>query len=155
MRQGFTVAASVVTGIILIAAGVTKAGESDAFAHAVAAYGITPDTFSGTIAMTLPGVEMVTGICLCLRPGRRASALAGLMLCTGFCLLLTWQIFRGETADCGCLGTALKASPPLALFRAACMALLLAPGALRRHGATAIHPPSTSGKQTWPFQNFC
>ena len=91
-------------GLALLFIGVArdKIADPQYFARAVAAYQIVPASLVNLVAITIPFIELVAGICLLLGVLSRGSAavLAGLLF--SFIVILTSAIARGLEIDCGC-----------------------------------------------------
>ena len=134
------VAGAWLTGAVFLAAGLMKVADGAHFARSVAAYGMTDDTFAGTVALVLPGMEVAAGACLLTRRHRAAGALAALALSLVFCAALAWRWAHGDTADCGCLGETMKSSVPVALARAGALVALSAYVFLRERPVRATRP---------------
>jgi uncharacterized membrane protein YphA (DoxX/SURF4 family) len=92
-------------GAVFIYASYDKILHPQAFAQAVYNYRILPDVFVNIAAITLPWLELFTGICLVtgfLIPG--AAVLSTLMLCS-FAGALVFNQIRGLDISCGCFST--------------------------------------------------
>ena len=93
----------ILIGIILIVAGVFKLLDIAAFLGALGRLHGIPGALAPTIAAALPVTEIALGISIML--GNRISYRAGLLLNGAFLLVLSYNVFSGNTGiDCGCFG---------------------------------------------------
>lgn len=94
-----------VVGALLIVAGAMKAIDPNAFAIQVANYRILPHFLSMAVALYLPWLEVLCGVCIVSKTlYRGALAIAGtLMLVFIAALASAWA--RGLRISCGCFGS--------------------------------------------------
>ena len=83
-----------------------KIGAPDQFAQILYGYGVFPPVFINLLAIWVPFVELLSGLCLILtrpesRLGRAGLNLINLMLVC-FILLIGFNLARGHEFDCGC-----------------------------------------------------
>ncbi|MGH2868160.1 MAG: MauE/DoxX family redox-associated membrane protein [Solirubrobacteraceae bacterium] len=88
--------------VILLIAGVTKIGDVQPVAEAIARYGVVPRRLIRPVAMLLPAVEVALAGALAI--GFVPSVAGGLagVLFGGFALAIAWNLLRGRRFDCGC-----------------------------------------------------
>ena len=89
-------------GGLFIFAGLGKIPIPEAFAKEIANYQLVPYTLVNIMAITLPWVEVITGIFLILGVRIRANAaIVGAMLVM-FIGGILWAMSQGLKIDCGC-----------------------------------------------------
>jgi hypothetical protein len=86
--------------MLFLWAGAVKLGHPKVFARAIAEFSILPDVFVVPVAMGLPVLEVLAGICLLL------DIVFGLRLTFGLLVIfmgvLAYAMFKGLDVDCGC-----------------------------------------------------
>jgi len=87
---------------LFIFAGLTKLVDPARFAGIIAAYGLLPEILIAPVAIVLPAVETLAGICL-IRNIRGSLATITLLLVI-FMAVLGYGIWLGLDVDCGCFG---------------------------------------------------
>jgi hypothetical protein len=92
-------------GGILLYAGVVKLFEQQAFSVAIANYDLLPKSIIPFFAMTIPCVEMLTGLSLLFDIGVMVSAWVSLFLFATFGAAVTSALIRGLDIGCGCFDT--------------------------------------------------
>jgi putative oxidoreductase len=102
-------AAAVVTGAVLIAAGLPKALKPGVFAGQIADYGIVPAAMTGFLARVISAAELLAGVLLLAglaAPPRLRQAGGGLamILFAVFLVALSSAYMRGRTIACACFG---------------------------------------------------
>ena len=120
-------------GALLSWAGAVKLGDPNGFAVEITNYRLLP-SLSPYLAVTLPGIELITGIALALAPRAwaRAAALVATLLLVAFTFSVTQVVIRGINIQCGCFGgdsgpvTWLTVLRDLALLAAALAIFVLA-----------------------------
>lgn len=89
-------------GITFIYASIHKIAEPGEFAKIIYGYGLFPYSIINLIAIVVPFLELVTGLCLVLGIyPRSAAALIGVLL-AAFILAISINLIRGYEFDCGC-----------------------------------------------------
>ncbi len=91
-------------GGVFIYASIDKILHPAEFAKVVYNYQMLPVPLSNLMAMSLPWVELFTGLALLMGVLRRESALVLSALLVFFIIALSVNIYRGVDIDCGCLG---------------------------------------------------
>lgn len=92
-------AARVVVGLVLLAAGAFKARDR-AWPAGAEAFGLPRPA-----ALTLPWVEVVVGALLVARFGGQWTALAALTLLVAFTVAVVRKLAHGEAPRCACFGS--------------------------------------------------
>lgn len=92
-------------GVAFVWAGVLKIGDPAAFQEGLVNYRMLPAALIAPIAVTLPPIEVVAGLCLILGFLSRGSALVATGLLAVFTVAIVQAIARGINIECGCFGT--------------------------------------------------
>ncbi len=89
-------------GLTFIWASIHKIINPAEFARIIYGYGVFPEITINVIAIFLPYIEFLTGICLItgILPRSSLAIINGLLF--GFILLIGFNLFRGHIFDCGC-----------------------------------------------------
>lgn len=104
VRDLLLAAARIVLGALFAWAAVTKIPNMELFAEETANYRLLPASLVALFAVTLAGVEILSGALLVLGIAVRASAsIVGLML-VAFIVALSQALLRGIDLRCGCFG---------------------------------------------------
>ncbi|WP_219472159.1 MauE/DoxX family redox-associated membrane protein [Nonomuraea rhizosphaerae] len=99
-----TLAARLILGGVLIAAGGLKIGNPSDSVVAVKAYQLLPDTIATTVGYGLPILEIVVGVLLVVGLMTRVAAVVGGLLMFAFVFGIAWAWAHGLRIDCGCFG---------------------------------------------------
>lgn len=99
-------AVRVVLGFIFLYAGMEKIADPEGFARAISNYKLVPFSISNIIAVTLPWIEVVTGILIIFGIMVKENAFIVTSLLAIFTIAIIISLFRGLNIDCGCFGTA-------------------------------------------------
>lgn len=91
-----------VLGLTFIWASWHKIINPGEFAKIIYGYGVFPGIFINPIAIFLPYLEFLAGVCLVTGILPRSSLLILNGLLTAFILLIGFNLFRGHVFDCGC-----------------------------------------------------
>lgn len=87
---------------VFVLAGLSKLPFRHEFARLVRRYGVLPPRLIGPVALALPPLELLAGLCLLAGVATRPMAvLVGLVLCA-FSGALAINLLRGNEIDCGC-----------------------------------------------------
>ena len=97
--------ARVVIGVVLVAAALAKIGDLAAFASQIHNFRIVPIWSENLVAMTLPWVELIAGLCLVLGIRARGAAVLGTLLMVLFVVAVGQAVARDLDIECGCFGT--------------------------------------------------
>lgn len=92
-------------GGVFIYAAASKIYAPDKFAIAISNYRLLPHELVNLAAITVPWVEIVTGLLLILGVWARANALILLGLTIVFLFMISSALARGLNIECGCFGT--------------------------------------------------
>ena len=100
-----TVRTQIALGAVFVAAALPKLADPPGFAKAIWAYQLAPAWLIHPAALTLPWLELLCGLALCLGRWTRAAtgALAALLLV--FLGALSINLARHHPVDCGCFQT--------------------------------------------------
>lgn len=104
-------AARLILGGTLIAAGYLKFDELDKSQMAVRAYELLPIPLANFMGIFLPFFELAVGILLVLGAATRLSALASGLLMFAFMIGISQAWVRGLSIDCGCFGGGGQVAP--------------------------------------------
>jgi len=98
---------------VFLAAALPKIATPDLFAVAVSNYKMLPPWGVNTLALVLPWLELLAGVCLALGIWRRAGALVMAVLMVLFIVAYVSARSRGLDIACGCfeVGESAHASP--------------------------------------------
>ncbi|MBO7654968.1 MAG: DoxX family membrane protein [Kiritimatiellae bacterium] len=91
-------------GVMFIYSALAKLSNPDLFAYSVSRYRMLPDVTIGLFALTMPMLELLTGVAMLFTKWLRESALlvAGMMVM--FIIALAQALVRGLEISCGCFG---------------------------------------------------
>lgn len=98
--------AQIATGLVFLAAGLSKLGDLATFALQVHNYRVLPIWSENLVAMTVPWIEVVAGLALVAGVRPRAGALVATGLLAVFTVLVAAAWARGLDFECGCFGKA-------------------------------------------------
>ena len=103
MWKAMVLVATWIIGVMFIVAGGVKIVEPAAFAENVYNYQAVPDAFVNPIAVFLPWLEVVIGVCMLVAPRYRlASSWIAQLLLLFFTALIVVTVMRGIDISCGC-----------------------------------------------------
>jgi uncharacterized membrane protein YphA (DoxX/SURF4 family) len=114
--------AQTVSGFILgglfIYASIDKIVHPHAFAKIIHNYRMVPDIFIYIMAIILPWVEMMAGLCAVSGIFRRSAAIILSALLGVFAIAISINLIRGLQFDCGCFSTVIteEGSNPVGLL---------------------------------------
>lgn len=98
-------------GLLWIYASHDKVLHPEAFAHAVYNYQVLPDTAINLVAIVLPWVELLLGICLVAGFWLPGASVLSTVLLTGFAGMLLFNLYRGLDVHCGCFSVQTSGDP--------------------------------------------
>jgi len=106
----------IATGLVFAAASLSELADLSGFALQIHNYRMVPIASENLLAMTLPWIELVAGLCLVLgiRPRAGAVVAAGLLAVFTVAVGAAWA--RGLDFECGCFGKASAARIGAAKF---------------------------------------
>ena len=95
----------IMLGLIFVYAGIEKITDPDGFAVSITNYRILPVGIVNIFAITLPWLELITGILLIFGVAVKENSFifGGLMIL--FTAMVFIAVLRGLDIDCGCFGT--------------------------------------------------
>ncbi|MDO4717146.1 MAG: MauE/DoxX family redox-associated membrane protein [Propionibacteriaceae bacterium] len=96
--------ARLVTGVVLLVAGLLKVVDLVAMRRAIEAYQLFPDAIVGVLTYAVPLSEIILGALLLLGLFTRISAIFSGLLFLGFIVGIASAWARGLSLDCGCFG---------------------------------------------------
>lgn len=103
-------------GGLFIFAGVNKILQPKAFAEVVFNYRILPDVLINLVAVVLPWVEVISGLCVVLK----RCVTGGLTILNGLLILFSgliiFNIVRGVDISCGCFSTEIETVSTTAMW---------------------------------------
>jgi uncharacterized membrane protein YphA (DoxX/SURF4 family) len=99
-----SLAARILVGIVLLAAGALKAGDPSLAVTTAGAYGILPAKGALAVGFLLPGVEIAVGAALVAGFLTRGAALLAAAMSAVFLFVTAWAHFRSLDITCGCFG---------------------------------------------------
>ncbi len=91
-----------VLGLTFIWASWHKMVNPGEFAKIIYGYGVFPEISINAIAIVLPYIEFISGICLISGIWPKSALFIINALLTAFILLIGFNLLRGHTFDCGC-----------------------------------------------------
>lgn len=98
-------AVRVVLGLIFVAASWDKIADPLAFAKIIRNYQILPDMLIGGVALVLPWIEVVVGLCLITGFLTRGASLSAALMMAVFLSAMAWAQYKGISTQCGCFTT--------------------------------------------------
>lgn len=94
----------IVLGFVFVYAGAEKIADPDAFAISISNYRLFPVEVLNLFAITLPWIEIVSGILLLFGISVKENSTIIFSLLLIFTLAIVISLFRGLSIDCGCFG---------------------------------------------------
>lgn len=137
-----------IVGGVLVVAGVSKLIVRGSLLEVVDAYEVLPRRVVRPVALSLPWVEVATGIAILLRLAWPAAAAVGVGLFTAFSYGIGVNLIRGRRdIECGCFGS--RAGDHLTAWQF-WRAFLLALAALSMVVTGPLMTPSFTGAEVSP-----
>jgi uncharacterized membrane protein YphA (DoxX/SURF4 family) len=100
-----TVRTQIALGAVFVAAALPKIADPPGFAKAIWNYQLAPPWLVHPAALTLPWLELLCGLALCLGLWTRAAAAWVSALLLVFLAALSLNLTRHHPVDCGCFQT--------------------------------------------------
>ncbi|HDP79805.1 MAG TPA: DoxX family membrane protein [Spirochaetes bacterium] len=97
-----TAAVRVVMGALFIYSSLFKLMDPVSFSRVIANYGVLPAALLPYGALFVPGLEMVLGLALLAGFRIRTSSFLSLLLMGAFIAVISLNVARGNSFDCGC-----------------------------------------------------
>lgn len=91
-------------GVAFIWAGVVKVADAAAFEEGLVNYRLLPAGLIPIVAVTLPPIEIVAGLCLVVGFASRGASLVATGMLAVFTVAIVQAILRGIDVECGCFG---------------------------------------------------
>ncbi|EFL51407.1 DoxX family protein [Solidesulfovibrio fructosivorans JJ]] len=95
----------VALGLIFLAAAWDKIVDPMAFAKIIRNYQIVPDQLVAGVALVLPWIEVVVGMCLITGFLSRGASLSAALMMAVFLAAMAWTQHKGISTQCGCFTT--------------------------------------------------
>ena len=95
----------IIVGGAFILAGVLKIAGPAQFAVAVSNYRLVPHQLINLVAIVVPWIEVVAGLCVLAGFWLRSGALIVTAITAIFFFVITSALARGLDIECGCFGT--------------------------------------------------
>ncbi len=102
LKNYFTLLLRLVLGGVLVYAGYSKMIDMEGMAQAIENYRILPVSIVNIVAIILPPVEFIAGLCLIFGFLLDGALMITLMLFAVFCVAIESAIWRGLDIECGC-----------------------------------------------------
>ncbi len=138
----FVRACQVALGAVFVAAALPKIGDPASFARQVHNYRLLPVALENLLAILLPWIELVAGVCLVLGRYARGATWVAAALLGVFLVAIGQAVARDLDIECGCFGTADAAEAGWSALGRDVLFLLLAAGAWPKAPAGESGAPS-------------
>jgi putative oxidoreductase len=101
-NQWIELAARLTLGVTFVYASYHKILAPAEFAKLVYGYGLFPHETINLIAITIPFIELISGIALITGTYTRSAALIIIGMLIAFIIIISTNVIRGHEFDCGC-----------------------------------------------------
>ena len=105
-NQRIELAVRLILGVTFIYASYHKILAPAEFAKVVYGYGLFPHNTINLIAITIPFIELISGIALITGIFTRSASLIIMGMLIAFIMVISINIIRGHEFDCGCFSFA-------------------------------------------------
>jgi len=95
----------IIVGFVFIYAGILKISDPAGFSDAINNYKLLPLSFVNFFAITLPWIEVVTGLFLLFGISVKENSFIISLMLVVFIFAIAISLGRGLNIDCGCFGT--------------------------------------------------
>lgn len=92
-------------GLIFVLSGIEKIADPAGFSDAIANYKLIPNFVINFFAISIPWIELVSGILLIFNQYIKENAFIYISLMSIFTIMVLIAVLRGLDIDCGCFGT--------------------------------------------------
>ena len=92
----------VALGLVFLVAAWDKIADPMAFAKIMRNYQILPDALIAGVALVLPWIEVVVGMCLLTGFLSRGASLSATLMMAVFLAAMAWAQHKGISTQCGC-----------------------------------------------------
>lgn len=100
----FMLIARFIIGFVFIYAGAEKISNPESFAISITAYKLLPIWIINFLAITLPWIELISGLLLVFGISVKENSFIILFLLIVFNIVVTISLIRGLNIECGCFG---------------------------------------------------
>lgn len=148
-----TIRVQLALGAIFVAAALPKIADPPSFAHMIYNYRIVPGSLVNISALTMPWLEILTGLALLIGVWKRPARWIIATMLIVFIIAISINLLRNNPIDCGCFDTASAGKTPEEQFHDMWMVILRDIGMLlmiaqmawaERRGRIVPGEPSTS-----------
>jgi uncharacterized membrane protein YphA (DoxX/SURF4 family) len=94
-----------ILALVLLGAGLAKAGDREQFSEVIERYAIVPPEYGARLAAGLPWLEIAVGLALAVGLAPAVSGGCASVLLLGFAVAVGVNLARGRRFDCGCGGS--------------------------------------------------
>lgn len=94
-----------ILALVLLGAGLAKAGDREQFSEVIERYAIVPTEYGARLAAGLPWLEIAVGLALAVGLAPAVSGCCASVLLLGFAAAVGLNLARGRRFDCGCGGS--------------------------------------------------
>jgi len=102
----FEIAFRYITAFIFIWAGFSKITHPCQLAFDIYSYHLVPSYMINVLAIVLPYIEIILGLCLIFGIALRGASLGIFLILLGFLAALSINFIKGISFSCGCFGSA-------------------------------------------------
>ncbi|MEA4857803.1 MAG: MauE/DoxX family redox-associated membrane protein [Solidesulfovibrio sp.] len=92
-------------GVLFLVAAWDKIADPLAFAKIIRNYQLLPEMLVGGVALVLPWIEVVVGMCLLVGLFSRGAGLSATLMMAVFLSAMAWAWHKGISTQCGCFTT--------------------------------------------------
>ena len=92
-------------GFVFLFAAWDKIVDPAAFAKIIRNYQILPDMLIYGVALVLPWIEVVVGMCLITGLFSRGAGFSATLMMAVFLAAMAWAVHKGISTQCGCFTT--------------------------------------------------
>jgi uncharacterized membrane protein YphA (DoxX/SURF4 family) len=97
-----TIRVQLALGVFFVAASLPKIVDPPSFAHMIYNYRIVPGPFVNLMGLTMPWIELLSGLALILGIWKAAARTIIAALLLVFIVAISINLARGNAIDCGC-----------------------------------------------------
>mgnify|MGYP001197460826 CR=1 FL=1 len=98
----------IILGVIFIYASIDKIIDPASFSDSIDNYHITPIQINNLVAILLPWIELIVGVCLLTGYCLEGAITIVIVLLIWFIFIISQALFRGIDLDCGCFDLSQK-----------------------------------------------
>jgi uncharacterized membrane protein YphA (DoxX/SURF4 family) len=107
-----TIRVQLALGAIFVAASLPKIADPPSFAHMIYNYRILPGSLINISALTMPWLELLTGLALILGIWKKPARWIITAMLVAFIIAISINLVRGNPIDCGCFDTSAAGKTP-------------------------------------------